>query len=583
MAVSVERLPIDRSLLNPMFEGYKLSFDEIGTDDAKTLSGVLGVKLPDDLFSYQHTAAFSSHNALTLDQWYPDNVYYVNRDLEFIGCRSRDQEINRSHNARKVAQIPRPKETHDRPRSNICLNFISPQLAVISDGFGKLLLAATSNRQNVVEEDNQWRLDQVNGYACPDTCVIVHASTWKRGDESVIEVIVVRVASDEKAEKSDTKDTERFRTTLEWLTIGSIKDGNSSWSVERTRTLEGKRAPYYAAITNNGQAISICATQAFRFMSDSVVPVVASDGVASELPDYTWTQTAENVIVHLSSPFEVQKSDVSFELSGSSITMGVTNGRMFFQGELGGEVDVGQSSWTVTNNMVEIVLNKNTTESWKEVIKGDERGKEISGDEDFAQRVTSEDLVGSGDLDTFNTDQLEECDTSSEEVALWIRVDGNSHLITHKVDVSGNENVFGPVVLDADQPACLCLRHNVDGLLFQPVEPKNSEEHIIVQHVHTFDALGYVMASKRDKKFASCPPNASFAALCDNERNIFIYRSDVSVDSTLKNRKSGKIIKKVAKQHIVSLKEPGPILGFAVNDSHVFVLKSDILFTIKLK
>lgn len=39
MAVSVERLPIDRSLLNPMFEGYKLSFDEIGTDDAKTLSG----------------------------------------------------------------------------------------------------------------------------------------------------------------------------------------------------------------------------------------------------------------------------------------------------------------------------------------------------------------------------------------------------------------------------------------------------------------------------------------------------------------------------------------------------------------
>lgn len=86
-------------------------------------------------------------------------------------------------------------------------------------------------------------------------------------------------------------------------------------------------------------------------MSDSVVPVVASDGVASEFPDYTWTQTAENVIVHLSSPFEVQKSDVSFELSETSITMGVKNGRMFFQGDLGGEVHVVQSSWTVTNNM----------------------------------------------------------------------------------------------------------------------------------------------------------------------------------------------------------------------------------------
>lgn len=164
---------------------------------------------------------------------------------------------NNTHNARKVAQIPRPKETHDRPRSNVCLNFISPQLAVISDGFGKLLLAATSNRQNIVEGYNQWRLDQVDGCACPDTCVIAHASTWKRGDESVIEVIVVRVASDEEAEKSNTKDTERFRTILEWLTIGPVEDGNSSWSVERTRTLEGERAPYYAAITNNGQAIVI--------------------------------------------------------------------------------------------------------------------------------------------------------------------------------------------------------------------------------------------------------------------------------------------------------------------------------------
>ena len=97
-----------------------------------------------------------------------------------------------------------------------------------------------------------------------------------------------------------------------------------------------------------------------------------------------------------------------------------------------------------------------------------------------------------------------------------------------------------------------------------------------------FCNLGYVMASKQDRRFTSCPPNTTFAALCDNDRNIFVYRSDVPLDSTLKNRQSGKIIRKVAKQHVITLKEPGPILGFAVNNSHIFVLKSNALFTVKL-
>ena len=120
MVSSVERLPIDRNLLNPLFEGYKLSFDEINIDETRTLSGkyqlrayylspfvavviikvsfwweqwlvllgVLDVKPPADVFSYQHAAAFSNHNSLIIDPWHPENVYYINHSMEIVGCCS---------------------------------------------------------------------------------------------------------------------------------------------------------------------------------------------------------------------------------------------------------------------------------------------------------------------------------------------------------------------------------------------------------------------------------------------------------------------------------------------------------------
>ena len=40
----------------------------------------------------------------------------------------------------------------------------------------------------------------------------------------------------------------------------------------------------------------------------------------------------------------------------------------------------------------------------------------------------------------------------------------------------------------------------------------------------TFNALGYVQASKRDRKFSTCAPNLSFAVMSDCNRHIFVYK-----------------------------------------------------------
>jgi len=100
----------------------------------------------------------------------------------------------------------------------------------------------------------------------------------------------------------------------------------------------------------------------------------------------------------------------------------------------------------------------------------------------------------------FNLGQLEECDSVNEPLMLQ-RIDGNSHQETHKINMGGHQWLFtrqtGPEFLPA-----LCLRHDVDGILWQPrnVFNEGELEHFKMEHVATFSALGYVQASKQEKK-----------------------------------------------------------------------------------
>lgn len=93
---------------------------------------------------------------------------------------------------------------------------------------------------------------------------------------------------------------------------------------------------------------------------------------------------------------------------------------------------------------------------------------------------------------------------------------------------------------------------------------------------------GYVQASKRDKKFVSCPPNFSYAALCECICRTFIYRQPSLLETVLFNRKQGRQIEKVAKQHLASLDSDKPILGFRVTNDRVYILTCSNIFILKI-
>ena len=129
----------------------------------------------------------------------------------------------------------------------------------------------------------------------------------------------------------------------------------------------------------------------------------------------------------------------------------------------------------------------------------------------------------------------------------------------------------------------VCLRHDVDGLLWQP---KNldaiTEKESPWEHVGTFNALGYVQASKRQKKFASCAPNHAYAVLCDCVRHVYLYRQPAPVLSPLRNRKTGREVGAIAKQQLISLESVDNIMGVAATNERIFVMTSKVLHVIKV-
>ena len=115
----------------------------------------------------------------------------------------------------------------------------------------------------------------------------------------------------------------------------------------------------------------------------------------------------------------------------------------------------------------------------------------------------------------------------------------------------------------------LALRHDIDALLFVPCLASTS---LSFTHTATFNALGYVQASKKEKKFLTCSSDGSIAALCDTSRHLFVYCQP-----------SEGVKGQSALQFVCTLTDNETILGLKVcNEKVVYILLESVLVVLKL-
>ncbi|XP_037085794.1 nudC domain-containing protein 1-like [Pollicipes pollicipes] len=180
--------------------------------------------------------------------------------------------------------------------------------------------------------------------------------------------------------------------------------------------------------------------------------------------------------------------------------------------------------------------------------------------------------------DAYNVAELEDCDDFPEASAALLRLDGDTHAPTHQTSLDSHQYVLTARLAAAEPPA-LCVRHDVDALLWQP-RSRDGRWHC--DHVGTLNAFGYVQASKQQRKFLTCAPDMSYAVICETSRHVYIYHQPSPVCGELRNRRSGQRITEVSRQQVVSLEDSDPILGVAAAARFLLVLTASRLHALVL-
>ncbi|XP_061615435.1 nudC domain-containing protein 1 isoform X2 [Phyllopteryx taeniolatus] len=585
MASSNYTLKVNRDLLDPNFESYRLSLDPIPTYDVELDAAVEEVTLKDCPYTLEHVRAFAMYNYLHLDPWYDDSVL-------FVDCKGRVLSLTVTLDTvlGKPREVFRLATEVERREDRVCpsLSLTSATWAALSDGAGRLYLLRTSKRGDSTH--GKWEPLFTEDLGEP--FIVLHSVAHVQAGAHTLEVLLLRVVKDPQETAGSG-----YSVTLEWITVANAPGQGleKNYEVKKRRLLRGKSVPHYAAVTPQGDGLMVASEKPFAFTHLDGQPLKQPQPAAGEPPVeldkpdpvYFWQQTSDDVTANVRLPEGVTKDAIQFRLTADTISVGVRGSASLLEGQLYASVDPEACTWILRENKsLEVSLQKRTEGPvWPELVMGDRRGEHVMSDEQAAlvrerlTHLTSEDTHANPDLDkpACNSQELEDCDGYPEDTSSLVHFDGES-LKTTQVNLGSHQYLF-TVSADPTLMPCLCLRHDVDALLWQPRPDRPAD---MWEHVATFNALGYVQASKRDKKFSTCAPNFSYASLCECLRRAFIYRQPSPADGVLFNRKLGRQVGQVAKQQVAGLASDKVVLGFRATDERLFALTSANLFVLKV-
>nr|XP_058899483.1 nudC domain-containing protein 1 isoform X3 [Kogia breviceps] len=487
-------LRVKRPLLDPRFEGYKLSLEPLPCYQLELDAAVAEVKLRDDQYTLEHMHAFGMYNYLHCDSWYQDSVYYVDNLGRIMNLTVMlDTALGKP---REVFRLPTDLIAYDN-RLCASMHFTSSTWVTLSDGTGRLYLIGTGERGNSASEKWEIMFNEELG----NPFIIIHSISLLKAEEHSIATLLLRIEKEELDMKGSG-----FYVSLEWVTINKKNKDKKKYEITKRNILRGKSVPHYAAIEPDGNGLMIVSYKSFTFVQVGQNLEESKDEDMSEKIKetlYYWQQTEDDLTVTISLPEDCTKEDIQIQFLPDHVNV-VLKGQRFLEGNLYSSIDHESSTWIIKeNNSLEIsLIKKNEGLTWPELVVGDKQGEFIR---DSAQ-----------------------CAAIAERLM---------HLTSDElVNLGSNQYLFS-VIVDPKEMPCFCLRHDVDALLWQP---HSSNQDDMWEHIATFNALGYVQASKRDKKFFACAPNYSYAALCECLRRVFIYRQPTPMSTVLYNRKEGR-------------------------------------------
>ncbi|XP_067935964.1 nudC domain-containing protein 1-like [Watersipora subatra] len=558
----------NRSLLDSDFSGYRLSLDKLSSYDQTLASELIIQRLPLHQYSLQHVMTFSSHNHLIQERWNKTVIYFITKELT-VNSIVDSYETGPLNDPVKVFTLT-SSESVDLigDQYNPTLTFPSKSLALLSDGNGKILLLDSGESRL---EQQTWSVLYTH---TEDHSSVLYDSLYIEGDDSHqsrIELLTGHVRESKE---------NKHCTVVTHLTFSLNGDGD--WRVETTQEYETYNVEY-ASIDSLGQVY--IASALHNFSLDKEEGAVVPPDVESPNPRYIWLQADDDITLTFALDDDTSKSDVKVVFSRLSLTINVKE-KQLLTGTLAHPIATGECTWTISGNeskRLEVFVSKAVPGWWNEFIEGDTQGEMIT-DPEVAERINKNlDYLTSDNMDVdkpqsaVNTQELEACDMVGSDAVFLCKFAAKSNRPLSVVNFTGCNWLYSQVAQESNAPS-FCTRHDVDGLIWTPDAPPADS----YTHTATFNAIGYVQASKENRRFISSPPSQSYVAIADAEKHIYVYRQPKPLDTDVRNRRTGRALQHVSMQQVVSLDGSEAIHGFCTTDVAFYVLTASKLYKFKV-
>lgn len=575
----------DLKLLNHDFDGYKLSSDADVTVYSQTLDSAERLEKRQSSSSYYlHTRLEALHNHLFGDPFNAAFIYYFSNKGHLLKHNfSKDTRLSAGEVVWQ-ADFSEPDEVSEDDKAenlhyfaSVC--FPSSDLAVVGNGQGSLHILETGDRSTT----QSW----LESFECTTQRGILTQARLADGEahDRYIHCLMMSVMPlqslinnelyvlDEKLKTSSASAAQ----VVNWLTL---RYNGAAWNMNRIRTIAGEGTVEYCSVDETTTGVLLLCHKNFSFIHDSCNPVVKPSSPKEEklLPKFTFLQTSDDITVWINVG-TAKKSDLQVKIMAQELRVGI-EGTQVLSGTFSNPVHSDLSSWTISDGTLEIVLCKASEGvNWKALFQPQDPAGEELLDPQLVEEVnkrlahlTSDKFDANPDPDNpaYNPGQFEACDEANEDLVL-LRLDGSSHKLSSMCHLGATQHLFNSQVEGNVVPA-FCIRHDVDGVLWQP----EGEDRFV--HTTTYNAFGYVKASKSMAKFTSAAPDNSYVAVADVKSHIYVFFQPEAFGGELRNRKSGKRMNTVARQVVISMKTHDEILGFHTSHNILFVLTEKNIF-----
>lgn len=320
----------DRSLLDPNFEGYKLSLESMSKLRQPLAQKPDRVVPSEDQYSFMHAHIFSMHNHLVPDPWESNAAYYV--DANWV-IQSIKYNTNSGTFERIRPVLNCPKSSRQIGDYNYNLSIVSEKYGLLSDGRGTLNICDTGDRVL----NTEWKCiqalrplnDDVTGFAIQDARFDIV------GGHRQINCVLLHV------ERTD----DGFKCVLDWIILEHQPD--NSWTQKSVKQLSGKSLPSYCALDVKGDGLIISSDVAFR-RENTDISAEDANGVTNADSTFRWTQTDDEVLIIFDIEKSAEKQDFKI-VSDSQRLHVIWKHAELFDAALHDKIDAGLTTWQLVS------------------------------------------------------------------------------------------------------------------------------------------------------------------------------------------------------------------------------------------